>query len=1341
MRDDAFFRLHTRVMRYAEEQDPRVILDPAGLAEAGELLAQVDLATHLPLRDNELGYDPLELLGLFHTLRYSELPEDRCLDALQEAARCYLPLYRHDPELVPAMVRSVVADMAGRHDGSPHDPLGALRDDAMRGVERAVLAEDGAALGTELDKLRVYLDRTGTEDPHRPAALCALAMGLAVRGDLGAALEAARDAVRVSADGSPDRYQAIGVTASVLLDHHRRDHDDRRLAEADELLALTLRDMPADRPERLKLDVARGEVLQARHETTGDPAYLDQAVACFVRAARTPGASSFNAAYAAGRLGVAHVARFAVTGDPADLAEAARADALLSPDAPERADVVWQVVTALQTGFMETDQLAYLDTAVACLRRTLDSAPAFDLRAAFLSALSMLLVDRFNHGAEPDDLDAAVEYARQALRGTLADEAQRPLYLGSLVSALRRRAETVGDPHSLEEAIQVAERALALIADGAGSHEFAGVLHADLSAALAQRHTVHGDPADLERAVELGRRALEELPADHPARATHLSNLGDMMRTRHTALGERADLDEAITLTREAVAASRPGTVNRSWRLHNLATALRNRYELSGARGDLDAAIDCWREARASGAANALHMGLVMMGMATGLLRRHELLSRRGGPPPATARADLDEAIALTRQAIDTGVLPEVARPPALAHLGGMLMRRHDQAADLDTPDRPDTPDDLDAAVEASRAAVELAPAGSPFRSTLQLAQAQILATRFERDAVPADLDAAIALTDGLADLARPGDLRRAPYLQATADLHWRRHGLTRDEADRAAAVSAWRTAARTATAPATVRITAARSWGSAVLDAPGPPAWEEALEAFTLAVELLPLAVWHGLDRAGQEEAALQWPLLAAQAASCALAAGRPHTALELLEQGRALMWSQVLQTRGDFSDLRRDAPELAARLDGCRAELDAAVDTAGLIARELLGVPLPGSAGWGEEVERRMNAARLWADTLAEVRRLPGYEGFLRPLPYDGLRPAGDRGPVCVVNVSTIRSDAIVIDRGELRVIPLPALTVGALAARAGAFIDAIGGPDAATTLSAVLEWLWDDLVEPVLSALGLDGSGSPPPRVWWCPTSLLTLLPIHAAGYHGDRRRPEHGTAPAVAERVVSSYTPTLAALLRSRRTAAEPARPARLLAVGLSAAPPYMAGRPPLPHVPEEIEAVTRRFSGRSTVRTETRATRDAVLELLPRHTWAHLACHGRQDLDRPALGGLYLHDAPLHIGDIGALDHGGAELAYLSACDTAVGGAYLSDEAVHTAAAFHHAGYRHVVATLWSLRDRTAAEVADRFYQGLAGEDGPDADRSAFALHDAVRKLAERHPDDPLRWATFLHIGP
>ena len=51
-------------------------------------------------------------------------------------------------------------------------------------------------------------------------------------------------------------------------------------------------------------------------------------------------------------------------------------------------------------------------------------------------------------------------------------------------------------------------------------------------------------------------------------------------------------------------------------------------------------------------------------------------------------------------------------------------------------------------------------------------------------------------------------------------------------------------------------------------------------------------------------------------------------------------------------------------------------------------------------------------------------------------------------------------------------------------------------------VLDWLWDVIAEPVLTALGHTSApetGSPWPRVWWCPTGPLTVLPIHAAGHH--------------------------------------------------------------------------------------------------------------------------------------------------------------------------------------------------------------------------------------------------
>src|SRR5271155_5103814 len=79
-------------------------------------------------------------------------------------------------------------------------------------------------------------------------------------------------------------------------------------------------------------------------------------------------------------------------------------------------------------------------------------------------------------------------------------------------------------------------------------------------------------------------------------------------------------------------------------------------------------------------------------------------------------------------------------------------------------------------------------------------------------------------------------------------------------------------------------------------------------------------------------------------------------------------------------------------------------------------------------------------------------------------------------------------------------------------------------------ILEWLWDVLAEPVLRRLGHDGLPAETgnwPRVWWCPTGILSLLPIHAAGYHrGDR------LGDSVLERVISTYTSTIRALKHSR-----------------------------------------------------------------------------------------------------------------------------------------------------------------------------------------------------------------
>nr|WP_170317340.1 CHAT domain-containing protein [Acrocarpospora corrugata] len=87
----------------------------------------------------------------------------------------------------------------------------------------------------------------------------------------------------------------------------------------------------------------------------------------------------------------------------------------------------------------------------------------------------------------------------------------------------------------------------------------------------------------------------------------------------------------------------------------------------------------------------------------------------------------------------------------------------------------------------------------------------------------------------------------------------------------------------------------------------------------------------------------------------------------------------------------------------------------------------------------------------------------------------------------------------------------------------------------LTALLGWLWDAVAEPILDHLGavepLRGDASDR-RIWWCPSGLLSFLPLHADGYHATRddRRPR-----TVLDRVISSYAPTVRTLSHVRRAA--------------------------------------------------------------------------------------------------------------------------------------------------------------------------------------------------------------
>ena len=180
--------------------------------------------------------------------------------------------------------------------------------------------------------------------------------------------------------------------------------------------------------------------------------------------------------------------------------------------------------------------------------------------------------------------------------------------------------------------------------------------------------------------------------------------------------------------------------------------------------------------------------------------------------------------------------------------------------------------------------------------------------------------------------------------------------------------------------------------------------------------------------------------------------------------------------------------------------------------------------------------------------------------------------------------------------------------------------------------------------------------------------------------------------------------------------------------------------PLISVPAEIQRVKSRLRDSTTLEGES-ATREGVLESMAEHDWVHLACHGWQNLTDPSASSVLLSDGPLSIRRIASRLLPGSDLAFLSACQTFTGAPQLSDEAIHLASAFQVAGYRHVIATLWSIYDRFAPQVADDVYEILTRGGNPDSARAAEAIHQAAAKLRARHPGWPQMWAPYVHIGP
>ena len=274
----------------------------------------------------------------------------------------------------------------------------------------------------------------------------------------------------------------------------------------------------------------------------------------------------------------------------------------------------------------------------------------------------------------------------------------------------------------------------------------------------------------------------------------------------------------------------------------------------------------------------------------------------------------------------------------------------------------------------------------------------------------------------------------------------------------------------------------------------------------------------------------------------------------------------------------------------------------------------------------------------------------------------------------------------------------------------------------------------------------------RIFWCPTGPFAFLPIHAAGLYDTNEPGEKAS-----DFVISSYTPTLGALMLPSHDHVATTN-LRILAVPQ----PDSDGQMQLPGARREIAHLQNAVDAMSSPHTtitllQSTGTVEDVLAQMKHAHWVHFACHGIQDRLAPLDSGLVLATGRrLKLSDIiqlSARPRGG--LAFLSACQTATGDRALSEEAVHLAAGMLLAGYRSVIATMWSIGDSDAPEVAQSVYDQLFAREGdgegegegereggrgmPDARGAARALHVAIARLRARGAPF-MSWVPFIHVG-
>ncbi|THU88539.1 TPR-like protein [Dendrothele bispora CBS 962.96] len=1137
-----------------------------------------------------------------------------------------------------------------------------------------------------------------------------------------------------SARESGTKVEELNGFAMQLMEHFDQSRDCTAIQSAVQLMEDVIKLTPDGHMEKARRLSNLGTALQRQFECLGEFGDIEKAILVNQQAVDLTSDSDIDKAGMFNNLGNAFFRQFQCLGKLGDLENAilAKQKAVdLTPDDASKARQLSNLGSAFFNQFQCLGKLGDIENAILVNQQAVDLTPnGHAEKASRLTNLGNAFQSRFKHLGELGDIENAVLAMQQAVDLTPDGNADKARCLSNLGNSFSRRFESLGQLRDIENAIFVQQQAVDLTPD---DHVDKAERLANLGSAFDSRFEHVGKLEDIENSILVLQQAVDMTPDGHTEKAGWLNTLGNAFESRFECLSKLTDIENAILVKQQAVDLTPDDHAFKAKQLNSLGLAFRLRFKHFGKLEDIDNAILVLKQAVDLTPDGHTYKAWWLNNLGVAFSSRFECLSEL---------EDIENVILVMQKAVDLTPDGHTDKAGLLNNLGLAFRSRFDHVGKLR---------DIENAVLVGQQAVDLTPDGHADKAAWLTSLGKTFLRRFERLGKVRDIENAWAILAHQQAVALTPDhhAKKAKWLSNLGSALQSRFQYVGELRDIMEATVAYKKATENTLSHPFSRYSAACHWAILCSKHQSP---SSALDAYTVAMEIIPQLVWFGqtVHRRYEELPGIGRAINAA--AAMAISAGDLPRAVEWLEEGRSIVWKQILQLRTPLDELRQQYPDIADEL----SRISLALDNAGTSYFQNFDLGIKHKSV-EDEVQFHRRLAAQYEELLQKVRELDGFGSFLRPKKFSELAPAARNGPVVIINMHDSGCDALVVCPSPPIIhVPLPMFSYGEAAKMHSDLILSLKAGNAreprqvppdydvsSSILKEILGKLWDFVAHPILSAaenILYENIHDSLPHITWCATGTLAFLPLHAAGIYGSDDPTKNMN---ISDFAVSSYTTTLTAMLGS---GSKPKQDLTKTPSVLIVSQPG-TGNQFLPSVAKEVEVIQHYTSPDHTCHlTNESATVGAVWGEMSKYEIIHFACHGIQDIKSPLNSAFALYDGRLDLNMLMRLSLENVELAVLSACETATGDKKLPEEAVHLAAGMLAVGYPSIIATMWSIHDPDAPLIADKVYANLLGcHDNSESQKAkltpAYALHEAVKHLRREVGEmNFVRWVPFIHLG-